>query len=290
MKRYTESEIAAFSVKELFAERRKCASERNLFGLYDLAKYLFEHGSIATNEYHMPEFAFLSGRTGNVEEFLATFQKYRWTLFGMPSKYITITQNMLTLGMKYPNLNYQELDYIEQLASSPDTFEIMEDILCDRDLLPRDINVLTKASLNVKNDSFSDSFLDKVANCFEINEELLNSSGLLYVYDRTHNTIVKKRYEDVGLGEFCINCSLHTNEYFPRIEKKFGKDFADFCVNATCGSHDPKSFRTLKFYVLGFSSIVGSAEDYYHDSSKVQLVKREAALMWLEEVNAIEYK
>lgn len=290
MKRYSESEIASLSVKELYAERRECAKNKNLNGLYDIVKYQFQHGSIATNECHMPEFAFLSGRTGNVEEFLLIFKKFQWSLFGMPQKYITITQNLLSIGMKYPHLSNREVDYLESLSSSPETFEITEDILCDKELLPRMISCITKASLNVKNENFSDMFLDQIANCFEKNEELEDSGDPMFVYDRTHNAIIRKRYEDIGLGEFCISCNIHTNKYFPMIENKFGKDFADFCVQATCGSMDPESFKTAEYFVLSFSSIIGSAEDYYHDKTKELLIRREAALLWLEEVNEIKYK
>ena len=160
----------------------------------------------------------------------------------------------------------------------------------DSDKLARPIKKFDKNLLNVKNTDFSRDFLLKVFGHFSENEELDDGYSQLYVYSRITNKIIRKKYEDVGLGEYCIVQPIHSNEFYNLLNEKYGAECADYCIAELSFGDDLESFKTSDFYLLNAENIEDVANEYFQNSSKVEDLKAEIAKFWLNKINSQNIK
>lgn len=281
-----EAELKKMSVQERFQLRRKCAENRDIKSLLTIVKYHFTNGSAATNETNFPEMCYYYGRLHRVEELKEFLSDKEFYLFMLPDSCKELAQNLLNIGYKFPHLSEQEISYLEQKYSDSKTFELFDIIMFDSDKLARPIKKFNKDSLNVKNSDFSRDFLLKVFSYFSENEELDDGYSKLYVYSRIKNEIIRKKYEDVGLGEYCIVQPIHSNEFYNLMREKFGEESAEYCIEALSFGDDLESFKNSDFYLLNAENIEEVANDYFPNSSTVEDVKAEVAQFWLNKINS----
>ena len=281
-----EAELKKMSVQERFQLRRKCAENRDIKSLLTIVKYHFTNGSAATNETNFPEMCYYYGRLHRVEELKEFLSDKEFYLFMLPDSCKELAQNLLNIGYKFPHLSEQEISYLEQKYSDSKTFELFDIIMFDSDKLARPIKKFNKDSLNVKNSDFSRDFLLKVFSYFSENEELDDGYSKLYVYSRIKNEISRKKYEDVGLGEYCIVQPIHSNEFYNLMKEKFGEESAEYFIEALSFGDDVEDFKNSDFYLLNAEDIEEVANDYFPNSSAVEDVKAEVAQFWLNKINS----
>ena len=138
-KRYTEDEIKKMSVRERHAECSKCSKAKNLGGLIDFYTYFLYHGGQATNEYVIPGLAYLYGRAKDVEKLNKILTKYSFCLWELSQRSKEVTQSLLEIGLSYPYISNKQIDYLESLYNDPKYCEMMDDILYDKEKMPRKI-------------------------------------------------------------------------------------------------------------------------------------------------------
>lgn len=285
-----DEELSKMKVTERFELRRKCAENRDIKSLLKIVKYHFIHGSAATNETNFPEMCYYYGRLHRVEELKELLSDKEFYLFMLPDSCKELAQNLLNIGLKFPHLNEQEISYLEQKYCDSKTFELFDIIMFDSDKLSRPLRKFDKNSLNVKNSDFSKEFLLKIFDYFTENEELDDGYSKMYVYSRIKNEIIRKKYEDVGLGEYCIVQPIHSNEFYNLLKEKYGEDCADYCIEELSFGDDLESFKTSDFYLLNAENIEEVANDYFPNSSTVEDLKVEVARLWLEKINSHNIK
>lgn len=285
-----DAELEKMKVKERFELRRKCAENGDIKSLLTIAKYHFIHGSAATNETNFPELCYYYGRLHRFEELKEFLNEKEFYLFMLPDSCKELAQNLLNIGLKFPHLNEQEISYLEQKYCDSKTFELFDIIMFDSDKLARPIKKFDKNLLNVKNTDFSRDFLLKVFGHFSENEELDDGYSQLYVYSRITNKIIRKKYEDAGLGEYCIVQPIHSNEFYNLLNEKYGAECADYCIAELSFGDDLESFKTSDFYLLNAENIEEVANDYFQNSSKVEDLKAEIARLWLNKINSQNIK
>jgi hypothetical protein len=283
-----DTKLKKMSVKERFQLRRKCAENCDIASLLTIVKYHFINGSAATNEFNYPEICYYYGRLHQIKELKEFLNDKEFYLHMLPSSCIELAQNLLNIGYKFPNLNEQEISYLEKKYCDSKTFELFDIIMFDSYLLVRPLKKFDKNLLNIKNSNFSRDFLLKIFNNFLENEELDFGYDNLYVYSRIKNEIIQKAYEDIGLGEDCLIQPILSNEFYKIMKKKFGKESADYCIKALSFGN-LEDFKNGDF-ILDAKDIEDTANKYFPNSSTVEDVKAEVARFWLDKINSYIYK
>lgn len=281
-----ESELEKLSVEELFKLRRKCAEKKDLESLLTIAKWRFVKGSAATNESNLPEMCYYYGRLNRAEELKSFLEEKSFYLFMLPESCKVLAQNLLNIGLRFPHLSEQEVSYLEQNYCDPKTFDLFDIIMLDKELLPRQIEKFDKELLNRKNTDFSDQFLMRVFEYFSKNEELDDGYSEMYVYSRISNKIIQKKYEDTGLGEYCIVQPIKSNQFWSLIEKRFGAKCADDLIKDLCSDDNWEDFKNHDFYLLNSESIEQVANNYFRDQAQTDEIKILVAKHWLDKINS----
>lgn len=288
MSRIDESQLAKMDVEERFRFRRLCADNRDIESLLVIAKYRFIKGSTGTNESNLPEMCYYYGRLHRVEELGEFLKEKNHYLFMLSKSCKELAQNLLNIGVKFPYLNEGEISFLEERYCNSKTFELFDIIMFDCDLLPRPIKKFDKESLNKSNTEFSRDFIMQIYDCFSKNKGFDNGYSQLYVYNRIQNRIVRMKYEDIGLGEYCVIQPIFSNELWNLMMEKFGEKCADSFVKRLSVDEDWEDLKNSDFYLLDIDEIEDLAVQYFNDSSKVEDLKAEVALFWLKKMNSIK--
>ena len=292
-RRYDEEELENMSVQERYDERIRCSKERNPLGQRDIFLYDFKKFGIYASGDSLIALTFLFGRTDAVDELMSMLQENRLLLLEVERETVSISEKMLQIGMKYPDLDDEELDYLEGLYNQTKYCALIDELLFDKEKLPRSITGITRNDLSKRNEDFPDSLKDNLFNAFEKNSEVQinNEYTEWLVYDRRNNTIIRKPYNQVGSGEFVASGSIVAFIFFNLIEEKYGEDCLQFFVNRVKntkpGYTDIKSemFRKWKHNWIDFRYLLQFAEDYWTDEKRINEIKRLIALAYLIQLN-----
>ncbi len=139
MNKIDESQLKNMKADEIFKLRRHFADNRDIESLLTIAKHRFVRGSAATNESNFPEMCYYFGRLQRLKEFEEFLSDKSFYLAMLPKSCLILAQNLLPIGVKFPNLEEQEITYLEEKYSDPVTFELFDIIMFDADRLPRPI-------------------------------------------------------------------------------------------------------------------------------------------------------
>lgn len=281
-----DSQLEKMSVEELFQFRRQCAQNRDLKALLAIAKYRFIKGSAATNESNFPEMCYYFGRLHRVNELKEFLEEKSFYLFMLPDSCKSLAENLLNIGNKFPHLNEKEVSYLEEKYCDSKTFELFDVIMFDKELLPRPIKKFDKDLLKTKNSEFSNEFSLKIYDCFSKNEDLYDGYSEMFVYSRIKNKIIRKKYEHVGLGEYCIIQPILSNQFWTLMNDKFGKKSADDLIKELCHDGNWEKFKKSDFYLLNSEHIEEVATEYFSKPKLIEEVKMEVAKFWLDKVNS----
>ena len=180
-----------------------------------------------------------------------------------------LAQNLLKIGDKFPYLNANEISYLEDRYCDSKTFQLFEVIMFDCNLLSRPLKKFDKNLLNKRNNNFSKDFLMKTFSYFTKNTELDWEDDKLYVYSRIENTIISKKYSDIGLGEYCIIQPILSNEFCDLIQEHYGETCADYFAKQLSFDGNWIDFKESDYYSISAESIEEVANKYFNDLSMV---------------------
>ncbi len=285
-----ESELRSLKSEEIFTLRRKYSETKDIESLLTIAKFRFQTGSIATNKNTLPEMCYYFGRLKKTEELSLLLQEKNFYLTMLPESSLILAENLLNIGLKFPNLSEEEISYLEENYCDTKTFELFDVIMFDKELLPRQIKKFDKELLNRKNTEFSDEFLIRLFDCFLENEEIDDRYYEIFVYSRISNKVFKKMYEDIGLGEYCIVQPIKSNQFWKLIENRFGEKCADDLNKKLCYVDNFEDFKKQNFFNLNPQDLERTVRDYFNNQETRNEVKILVAKSWLDEINKYEIR
>ncbi len=290
-KRYNKSELEGMSVKERYEERLKCAKEKNTLGQRDIFTFDFQKFGVAASGNDLIAISFLYAKTHAEEEFFGLLRNA--FLFELDDEARNVSEFMFKIGLKYPNLDDDELNHLELLYNNTKYCALIDELLFDKEKLPRTIKGITREELNRRNDNFPDSLLAQVYQAFEENSEIDedNEETIWRVYDRRNNTIISKAYNKLGTGEIVASGTIDANIFFNLIEEKYGKDCLNFFVNKVMKLNPylkdvaPEKFRTCKSQWVEYWQLADFAKEWGGTNELSLEMRNLIALSFLLRVN-----
>ena len=138
------------SIEERYQERQKCAKDRNIFGMIDIFSYDFKKFGVSANGDKLIALSFLYGRTGEIRDFEFFIEDNRDIMLFAEQETVEISNFMLRIGLDYPDLNDCQLDYLEMLYNNKKYCSIIDELLFDKEKLPRVITGITREQLKIK--------------------------------------------------------------------------------------------------------------------------------------------
>lgn len=293
-KRYPEDEIKSMSIENRHRECSRCSKSKNLWGLIDFYTYFLKHGGAVSNEYVVPALAYLYGRTKDIEALSQLFDRYAFCLWELSRDSKDVTQSLLEISLLYPHISNQQISYLESLYNNPKYCEMIDDILYDKDELPRRISGITREELSKTNDTFSRRLIKEIYNCFILNQRAQNQSDdeftVYYVYVRRTNSIIKKAYGKVGSGECVISGTLDMKSFIELVKPKYGKECADFFMKKVLETKpwygDKENLIRSDYEWVDWYILTDIAKDFFvRDKTKIDEVKMDIALLYLKRLN-----
>lgn len=147
-RRYKDEELKAMSIEERYLERQKCAKDKNILGMIDFFSYDFKrYGD--PNGNRLIALSFLYGRIGDITELLCFVEENRAVMLFVGQETIEIAKFMMKIGFDYPDLNKCQLDYLEMLYTNKKYCSIIDELLFDKEKLPRVIKGITREQLKI---------------------------------------------------------------------------------------------------------------------------------------------
>ena len=288
-RRYSEEELETMSVKERYDDRLKCSKEKNDLGQRDIFTYDFKKFGIAASQLSLLAISYLYGKTGAEDELMALLRMNSHLLFDVDEDVRELSQFFLLIGMKFPYLDNAEVDKLEALYNDTRYCILIDDLLYDKDLLPRKIKGITREDLERRNDSFPDRLLDDVFQAFVRNSNQYDDDEdtIWQIYDRRNNCVISKPYKEKGAGEIIADGTIDSFIFYNLIEEKYGKDYLDFFVqkikDLRYKSYDIEisEFRYLKDMWIDFKHLMAFAEMKTNDENRLLEIKRLIALAFL---------
>lgn len=289
-RRYNKTELEGMSVKERYEERMKCGKEKNSLGQRDIFTFDFQKFGVAASGNDLIAISFLYAKTHAEEEFFDILRNA--FLFELDDEDKHISEFMFKIGLKYPNLDDDELNQLELLYNNTKYCALIDELLFDKEKLPRTIKGITREDLNRRNENFPDSLLFQVYRAFEENSEVDedNENTEWRVYDRRNNTIISKAYSKLGDGEIVADGTIDANIFFDLIEEKYGRDCLYFFVNKVMKLNPylnvaPEKYRTWKSQWVKYWQLADFANEWRGTNELSLEMRNLIALSFLLRVN-----
>ncbi len=286
MSSVTEEQLSKTTTKDQRRLRRECSDNHDIESLLTIAKYRFKNGSAALNETILPEMCYYFGRLHRTEELQNFLKDKNFYLMMLPKSCKELAQNLLNIGIRFPDLNEDEITYLENNYCDSKTFELFDIIMFDCNLLARQINKFDKQLLTRENKDFSREFSLQIFDSFLENETKDPNYDELFTYSRIENKITRKLYKNLGLGEFCIIQPIHSNELWNLLHSLYGNQCADFFLQKLSRGENWEEYKISDFFLLEAKGIERIATQYFNDISKVDDIKSQIALAWLQKINS----
>lgn len=232
IKRFSDEELKNMSVTERRDLYKKCAEEGEIYALRDIISYDFRNYGSSSLEYYLPALTYLYFRTEDINEYESLIREHNYLICSVDTEILDVSEFMAGIGSVYPNLTYSQIDKLEELYNTAKYCQMVDDVLFDKDLLPRKISGITEEELQKTNEDFPDSLLDAIYHAFEINDEVETDDEytIWQVYVRRFNSIMPKAYNQIGAGECIISGTIDSFIFFRLIEEKYGVECANFYV------------------------------------------------------------
>ncbi len=122
-----------------------------------------------------------------------------------------------------------------------------------------------------------------------VSDEIGYTSDPYYdVYARLSNSIVQKKYEDVGDGEHVIDNVTDSKRFLSIILTEWGEECMDYFIEELC-KRNPYLIkdRLTKFDYewIQYVDVIDIAQSYFQNTGEVEKVKEAFALAYLKRVN-----
>ena len=294
-RRYTDQELEKMSPSERHDERIKCSKEKNVLGQRDIFTYEFKRYGISASDTILPTISFLYARTDATDELKQLLEDNAYILYDLDPDKLPIAEFFIQIGSKYPNLNEEEMNHLEELYNDTKFCAIIDELLFDKDRLPRTIKGITRHEIKDKNENFPNSLLDLVYDAFEENSLVDEDyeDTVWSVYNRRKNTIIRKAYKQIGLGECIASGRINTYIFFNLIEEKYGEDCLNYFVERVMQLHsyykntNPTDFRKLKDVGISYEYLFRYACERWESDETLQDIQHLISLAFLLEINKI---
>ncbi|KAA6341084.1 hypothetical protein EZS27_011093 [termite gut metagenome] len=106
----------------------------------------------------------------------------------------------------------------------------------------------------------------------------LKNSGFLLFLRNIRFIIVKLIIRKTQRG--------NSDEFYILMKGKYGEECADYFAKELSFDKDLENFKNSDFYLLNVEDIDEVANGYFSDLSKIEDVKAEVALFWLNKINS----
>lgn len=282
----SSSQLAGMRVKEISILKKRCIEEQDVLSLLNIEKHYFSKGAAASNEYHFPAMCYYYGRLQQGKELQEYLKDKDYHILVLSDSCKELAQNLLKIGNAFPHLSVEALAYLDDKYSDPATFEVLDYIMFDSNLLSRPIKKFDIRLLKTVNSNFSRDFLLLIYSCFLKNEELDLGYDDIFVYSRITNQVISKTYQKVGLGEICIIQPIHSNELCSILNERYGSECVDYFARHFTDEENMKDFINSDFYSLTAESIEVIANKFFGTSAKINDLKAEIAKHWLSKANS----
>ena len=294
-RRYTEEELDSMTVNERHEERLRCSKEKNALGQRDIFTYDFKKYGISASDTILPTISFLYAKTNALDELKQLLNENSYIFYDLDPDKLPISEFFIQIGTKYPNLDEDELNQLEELYNDTKFCTIIDELLYDKEKLPRTIKGITRHEIKDKNENFPNSLLDLVYNAFEENSLVDEDyeDTVWEVYNRRKNTIIRKAYKQIGLGECIASGRINTYIFFNLIEEKYGEECLNYFVKRVMELHsyykntNPADFRKLKDVGISYEYLFRYACERFESEKTLQDIQHLIALAFLLEINKI---
>lgn len=293
IRRFTDEELDLLTVKERQKLKRECITDGEICALRDILSYDFKKYGNGSLEYYLPALSYLYYSTGAFEDFEILIKKNSFILFDVDPEVLEISEFMANIGIAFPELNPSQLDTLEELYNNTKYCEMIDDVVFNKDRLPRKISGITRDDLERKNSDFPDTLLDEVYHAFEMNDKIDNDreDTLWYIYVRRLNRIVKKTYNETGAGECLARGVIDACYFFRLIEEKYGTDCANFFVgkvklrNEYASDVPIEDYKKWKSNWTDYKLLKRISTEYNASDTFQEQVKRLISLAYLQNLN-----
>lgn len=292
-RRYTGKELDGMTVNERLEERLRCSKEKNVLGQIDIFTYEFKKYGVSASDTILPAISFLYAKTNALRELKKILKENSYILFDLNPEKLPISEFFIQIGIKYPNLDDDELNQLEELYHDTKFCTIIDELLYDKEKLPRSIKGITRHEIKDKNESFPNSLLDLVYNAFESNSLVDEDfeDTVWAVYNRRNNTIIRKAYKQIGLGECVASGRINTYIFFNLIEEKYGEEHLNYFIKRVMELHsyykntNSSDFRRLKNVRVSYECLFRYACEKCESEKTLQDIRHIIALAFLLEIN-----
>lgn len=277
--------LEELSTREILHLRQEVLKEGNIFSLLKIAAYRLESGSVGTSIDAYFEICYYLGRLNQPDAFEKFLENNPITQF-LPSSNNMLGINLFFIGLKFPNLDESEISYLEKNYCDSKLFELFDVIMFDSFRLPRKIKKFDKEKLNIKHTEFSKDFLLKIYDCFSEYEYIGRSEDERPTYSRIENTVIKKDYESLDLGEYHITFHFTSNEIWNIINDNFDENCANWFAKTFSPYPEWEDFKEAEHYGFSPQSMESAAKHHFSDIKDVEKLKCAFAEDWLKTVNS----
>lgn len=268
--------------------RRHLIEKQDFVSLIELTEYKIKTGSIGLTQYYLPQLFYFYGRARiNPEKFQVFLKDNPFIIMSAENSTKELSSKLFEIGAKFPYLNEKEMSFLDKKYTDTTTFELMDGIMHDTHLLPRELKKLDKNKFNDKNTEFTKSFINEIYDCFLANAKVNPNYDKLYVYSSYSDEIIQKKYDDLGYGEICIIDPIHTNDFWTILNTMTNKATADHILNkiANLFNVSLEEIKDKDYYTLSINEVEKHINNELATKEEKKGVRESIAQLWLERVN-----
>lgn len=137
--RFSDSELNTLSKEDLLFAKSRCVKGKNTLGLRDLYTFFYVNDIIYKLGESAIAMAFLCARTDNIEDYNDILTQYPLSSRHVTPEIEILIDKLIRIGVKYPELNDSEMNFIEDLYHHPIFNVVAKDIFLDKEILPRQL-------------------------------------------------------------------------------------------------------------------------------------------------------
>ena len=306
-------------LEEIFDKRKKAKEEKNLYALAECSLQMSEKYNF---DYIRQEAAYFLGRLKDPEGFAEMIQNARKRSLDYDGKHRTfdIEVRYFNIGLAYPNLGEEDLRFLEEKNMCSGNFEMIDRMLFDKEKLPRNLKHFDSSLLSIKNEEFSDEFLDKIFHAtykneieYNIDEAIDNrynsqiqnetwrrvlncqydpQNEPILVYNRRTNQIEVDRSSLDDIMLFPIHDLGKIGNLVDKFKEFFGDEVKEFILKdilPSCGMIYVYGWEDMIFPCIWYRRINSEVIKRFGipaDDICLKQFRRDIARQWLNEVNS----
>jgi hypothetical protein len=305
-------------LEQIFEKRKKAKKDKNLSVLAECSRQMLDLFGFEDVRH---EAAYFFGRLKDYEGFGRMLQNAKDRAMNINERHRTydVERRYFNIGLQYPCLEENDLLFLEEKYLCSGDYEMIDRMLFDKERLPRVLKHFDPNAYNIRNEDFSDEFLDRVFKAAWKNELELNvdeaidnrynsqtqnetwgrffncqydpNSEPIFVYNRKTNQVEVDRSNLHDVMLFPIH-NLGTVGYLlDEYKKFFGNEVEEFIrktILPSCGIVYVSGWKDIVFPCIWYQSVNSGVIRKFEipaDDVRLKQIRRDIARQWLNEVN-----